>query len=239
MTRHNSESESAADGAVPALTKGRFESIEEAWSVLEPVMRAVASAVGDHCEVVLHDLSQRDLNHTIYAIVNGHVTGRKVGGPSTNLGLEVMRDEDAEHDEFGYSGRTTDGRELHSSSVYYRDESGRIIAALCVNIDLTPLQTAQNVLSALLPSAAPEKRDRELHTPDIASLLDTMIADAVSAVGRPVAMMDKSHRIAVLRTLDDLGAFHVKRSVETVAKRLGISKVTAYAYLDQMRSERG
>lgn len=241
MTRQNSESESAADGTVPAVTKGRFESIEAAYSVLEPVMRAVASAVGDHCEVVLHDLSQRDLNHTIYAIVNGHVTGRKVGGPSTNLGLEVMRDEAAEHDEFGYSGRTTDGRELHSSSVYYRDESGRIIAALCINIDLTPLQTAQNVLSALLPpspSAPPGERDRELHTHDISSLLDTMMADAISAVGRPVAMMDKSDRIAVLRTLDELGAFHVKRSVETVAKRLGISKVTAYAYLDQMRSGR-
>jgi predicted transcriptional regulator YheO len=239
MTRRNGESETAADGIGAAVTKGRFESIEAAYSVLEPVMRAIASAVGDHCEVVLHDLSQRDLNHTIYAIVNGHVTGRKVGGPSTNLGLEVVRDEDAEHDEFGYPGRTADGRELHSSSVYYRDATGRIIAALCINIDLTPLQTAQNVLSALLPSESPGKRDRELHTHDIASLLDTMITDAVSAVGRPVAMMDKADRIAVLRALDEQGAFHVKRAVETVAKRLRISKVTAYAYLDQMRSGQG
>jgi predicted transcriptional regulator YheO len=239
MTGRSGDGKSVADGIGAAVTKGRFESIEAAHSVLEPVMRAIASAVGDHCEVVLHDLSQRDLNHTIYAIINGHVTGREVGGPSTNLGLEAVRNEAAEHDEFGYPGRTADGRELHCSSVYYRDASGRIIAALCINIDLTPLQTAQNILSALLPSAAQEKRDREFHAHDIASLLDSMIADAVSAVGRPVATMDKSDRIAVLRTLDDLGAFHVKRSVETVAKRLGISKVTAYAYLDQMRSERG
>ena len=233
-------SEEGVDDRVRAVvTKGRFESIEAAHLVLEPVMRAIASAVGDHCEVVLHDLSQRDLNHTVYAIINGHVTGRKVGGPSTNLGLEAVRDEDAEHNEFGYAGRTADGRELHCSSVYYRDASGRIIAALCINIDLTPLQTAQNILGTLLPSAAPEKRDREFHTRDIASLLDTMIADAISAVGRPVAVMDRSDRVAVLRTLDDRGAFHVKRSVETVAKRLGISKVTAYAYLDQVRSEQG
>lgn len=220
------------------VPRGRFESVEAAYSVLEPVMRAVAAAVGDHCEVVLHDLSQRDLNHTIYAIVNGHVTGREVGGPSTNLGLEAVRDEAAEHDEFGYAGRTADGRELHSSSVYYRDESGRLIAALCINIDLTPLQTARNALAALLPAASPGERDRELHRHDIASLLDTMIADAVAAVGRPVATMGRSDRIAVLRALDEQGAFHVKRAVETVAKRLGISKVTAYAYLDQARSDR-
>lgn len=235
--------EDADDRIRAMVTNGRFESIEAAHLVLEPVMRAIASAVGEHCEVVLHDLSQRDLDHrdldhTIYAIVNGHVTGREVGGPSTNLGLEAVRDEDAEHNEFGYSGRTADGRELHCSSVYYRNAAGRIIAALCINVDLTPLQTAQNILGTLMPSATPEKRDRELHTHDIASLLDTMIADAISVVGRPVAMMDKADRIAVLRTLDGLGAFHVKRSVETVAKRLGISKVTAYAYLDKMRSER-
>jgi predicted transcriptional regulator YheO len=232
--------EEGVDDRIRAVvTEGRFESIEVAYVVLEPVMRAIAAAVGDHCEVVLHDLSQRDLGRTIHAILNGHVTGRKVGGPSTNLGLEAVRDEDAEHNEFGYAGRTADGRELHCSSVYYRDASGRIIAALCINVDLTPLQKAQNILSTLLPGAAPEKVDRELHTPDIASLLDTMISDAVAVVGRPVAMMDKRDRIAVLRTLDGLGAFHVKRSVETVAKRLGISKVTAYAYLDQLRSEQG
>ena len=220
------------------VTKGRFENIAAAHQVLEPVMRAIAAAVGDHCEVVLHDLSSRDLDRTVYAIVNGHVTGRAVGGPSTNLALEVVHDEGAEHDEFGYAGRTADGRELHCSSVYYRDPSGRIIAALCINIDLTPVQSAQDALRALLPSTGPDRRDREIHTRDIASLLDSMITQAVSAIGRPVAMMNKSDRITVLRTLDDLGAFHVKRSVETVAKRLGVSKVTAYAYLDQLRSDR-
>nr|BFF18102.1 hypothetical protein GCM10025730_16230 [Promicromonospora thailandica] len=66
-----------------------------------------------------------------------------------------------------------------------------------------------------------------------------MIGDAIAAVGRPVAMMGKGDRVAVLRALDARGAFHVKRSVETVAKRLGISRVTAYAYLDQLRSGEG
>ena len=221
-----------------AVDKGRFASIEDAYAVLGPVMHAIAGAVGDHCEVVLHDLSQRDMNHSIYAIVNGHVTGREIGGPSTNLGLEVMKNEAAEHDEFGYPGRTADGRELHCSSVYYRDAGGRIIASLCINIDLTPLQTIQNVLSAVLPTSVAPHREREFHARDIATLLDTMIADAIAAVGRPVALMDKADRMAALRVLDELGAFHVKRGVETVAKRLGISKVTAYAYLDQVRSER-
>ena len=47
-----------------------------------PVLRTLASAAGPHVEVVLHNLddSDVDLDHTIMAITNGHVTGRKVGG---------------------------------------------------------------------------------------------------------------------------------------------------------------
>jgi predicted transcriptional regulator YheO len=39
----------------------------------------------------------------------------------------------------------------------------------------------------------------------------------------------------VLATLDQQGAFEIRRSVEMVSRRLGISKVTAYAYLDELR----
>ena len=137
--------------ATSIQTQARFSDIEEVHRVLAPAMRAIAAAVGRNCEVVLHDLTSRDLEHSIYAIVNGHVTGRAVGGPSTNLGAEVLRDESADHDAFGYRGRTSDGRDLMSSSVYYRNHAGQIIAALCINVDLSPLQTAMTMLATLAP----------------------------------------------------------------------------------------
>lgn len=233
MTRAETEENLGKGGLEPA----RFERIDELYAALAPAMRAIAGAVGDRCEVVLHDLSSRDLNHTIYAIVNGHVTGRAVGGPSTNLGLEVMQNEEADHDAFGYLGRTTDGRELQCSSVYYRNAAGRIIGALCVNVDLTPLQNIQNIAAALLPSREAAAPSREIVAPDISSVLEGMITEAIDTVGRPAALMGKVERIQALRILDERGAFHIKRGVERVAKRLGISKVTAYAYLDQVRNQ--
>lgn len=223
--------------ATSIQTQARFTDIEEVHRVLAPAMRAIAAAVGRNCEVVLHDLTSRDLEHSIYAIVNGHVTGRAVGGPSTNLGAEVLRDESADHDAFGYRGRTSDGRDLMSSSVYYRNHAGQIIAALCINVDLSPLQTAMTMLATLTPEAQDDRLDapRELVGPDVHSVLDEMITEAMDAVGKPAPAMSKPDRIEVLRLLEARGAFHIKRAADRVSARLGVSRVTVYGYLDEVR----
>lgn len=220
-----------------AADRQTFESVAELYAMLEPVMRAITAAVGPHCEVVLHDLSDRTMERTIYAIENGDVSGRTVGGPSTNLGLGVLQHEDIDHNAFGYHGRTSDGRDLHCSSVYYRNSAGSVIAALCINIDLTAVQNAQAILSALLPSDGNDG-PKEIVGPDIQMVLEEMIDTAIKAIGKPVNLMTKSDRIEVLRALEDRGAFHIKRAVDRVSARLGISKVTAYSDLDTVRSAR-
>ena len=167
----------------------RFADIAAVHRTLAPVMEAIAAVGGPYCDVVLHDLSSRDLEHSVYAIVNGHVSGRSVGGPSTNLGAEVLRDETKDHNAYGYRGLTADGRELISSSVYYRDLDGH----------------------------------------------EDMINEAIAAVGKPATAMGKADRIDVLRLLEDRGAFHIKRAAEKVSARLGVSRVTTYGYLDEVR----
>jgi predicted transcriptional regulator YheO len=227
------ETPQSLDVAVQSIA---VEHISELYAVLRPVMRAIVAAVGSHCEVVLHDLSSRSMDRTIYAIENGHVTGRAVGGPSTNLGLGVLQDEAADHDAFGYHGRTSDGRDLHCSSVYYRNASGAVVAALCINVDLTAVQNAKSILETLLPSVDDEASPREIVGPDIRSVLEEMIESAVQAVGKPPNMMARQDRIAVVSILEERGAFHIKRAVDRVAARLGVSRVTLYSDLDSVRN---
>lgn len=232
MPEHNRDSP-PSPGATPT-----FDDVAELHAILKPVMRAITAAVGPHCEVVLHDLTARSMERTIYAIENGDVTGRSVGGPSTNLGLGVLQDEQADHDAFGYHGRTSDGRDLHCSSVYYRNRTGAVIAALCINVDLTAVQNAKAILASLLPAEGDDPGPHEIVSADIKMVLENMIEAAVRSIGKPVNLMTKSDRIEVLRILEERGAFHIKRSVDRVAARLGVSKVTAYSDLDSVRSPR-
>lgn len=210
-------------------------SMAELVPLLRPIMAAIAAAVGPHCEVVLHDVSGQDVDHTIAAIENGHVTGRAVSGPSTNLGLEVLRQSEG-HDEYGYRARTRDGRELRCSSVYFRDTQGQLIGILCVNVDITPWQAAHHALERLLEVGAEAPEREEVFASDIADVLDKLIETAIRATGKPVALMDRDDKVRVLRFLDAKGAFLIKRAVDRVARRLSVSRVTAYNYLDQIRA---
>lgn len=219
----------------------RYGSAADVLATYQPVMRAIAAAAGPSCEVVLHNLdgADVDLGHTIMAIENGYVTGREVGGPSTSIGLEVQKDPLADHDAFGYRGFTSDGRELRCSSVYFRNPAGRIIAALCVNVDLSAVQQASALLNALLPQQAGPQQPDEYFGHDLVSVMESMITEAIHEVGRPVAHMTRDEKIGVLQRLDAQGATQMRKSVESIAARLGISRVTAYAYLDEARKAPG
>jgi predicted transcriptional regulator YheO len=218
-----------------------FDSIADVLTAFRPVMRAMAAAGGPGCEVVLHDLSDPDpdLGHTIVAIENGQVTGREVGGPSTSLGAAVIQNQAVDHNVFGYRGFTSNGRQLRCSSVYFRNPAGKIIASLCVNFDVSTIQRARALLAELLPqpSQTPPDEVNEFIGRDLVAVMDAMVTDAIREIGRPVDQMSREDRITVLTRLDQQGVLRMRRGVESVAARLGISRVTAYAYLDEAKSQ--
>lgn len=224
--------------AIAQLAHDAFDDTAAVLRTFGPVMRAIATACGPATEVVLHNLDgpDVDLDHTIAAIENGHVTGRSVGGPSTNLGVDVQNDRAKDHDAFGYRGFTADGRELRCSSVYFHNADGDIVAALCVNVDLSAVQQARAVLDALLPaSAADHPQPDEYFGRDLPAVMDAMITDAIRETGRPVSQMSRGDKVAVLGRLDERGVTQMRKAVESIATRLGISRVTAYSYLDEAR----
>lgn len=67
--------------------------------------------------------------------------------------------------------------------------------------------------------------------------MDVMIAEAIREIGKPVEQMSRDDRIAVLRKLDQQGVLQMRKGVERIAARLDISRVTAYSYLDEARSQ--
>ena len=138
-----------------------MENIQQNLDVFYPMMEGIANQFGDNCEVVLHDHSQ-GLESSIIAIINGHVTGRKVGDPSSNLGLEVLRGTDVNGDRHNYVTRTREGKTLRSTSIYIRNSNKQVIGALCINLDISDILQAEKTLSKLAghsDSSAAKKED--------------------------------------------------------------------------------
>jgi Uncharacterized protein conserved in bacteria len=212
-----------------------MESISQELQLFAELAKGIAAQFGDKCEVVVHDWS-RPYDSTIVIIENGHVTGRKVGDPGTNLGLEIMRGTTDGGNRHNYVTQTADGRILRSTSMYVKNNDGKIIGAVCLNFDITDLMLAEKTLQSLTASGlAPV---RESFVTNVNELLDALIQEAQEAVGKPPAHMTKEDKIELIRLLDEKGAFLIKKSGERICGYLGISKYTLYSYLDESKSTR-
>lgn len=200
---------------------------------LQRLAVAITTQFGESSEVVVHDISGDDTEHTIAVIENGHVSHRQAGGGASRVVLEAIqrKDDPTLVDELGYLTRTRDGRVLKSSTVYLRNPEGRIEGVLCINYDITELLMAERAIASVLHhNSEPSVPDRIPQ--NVNDLLDDLIEQSVAIVGKPVAMMTKEDKIAAIQFLYQAGAFLVTKSGDKVSKYFGISKYTLYSYID-------
>ncbi|PSR21439.1 MAG: hypothetical protein C7B45_10850 [Sulfobacillus acidophilus] len=204
---------------------------ESAIGFLQQTVTALARMMGDKCEVVLHDL--RSPESSIIAIEHGNITGRKVGDPSTNLGLPVFEHPYGNHDKFNYRSTTRSGKILKSSSVYLKDPSGRVFAALCLNYDISEMVAASNLLREFTTT---DEQVEEHFATDIDDVITKILDEALGSMGSAVMFGDKDERVRLVRVLHEKGVFSVKGSVDRVANLFGVSRVTVYGYLSEVQS---
>jgi len=205
--------------------------------MLEQLAAGIAAQFGSKCEVVIHDVSSNHPDHSIVAIENGYISGRRVGDGASQIVLDQLARQDAQpQDHLCYLMRTPDGKILKCSSLYIRNSKGKVSAIFCINYDVSGLTMVQNELSALL-----DTRDKDLTEPEkiinVNSVLDELIEQSVAKVGKPVALMNKEDKVGAIQFLNQSGAFLVTKSGDKVAKYFGISKYTLYSYIDNKQQE--
>ncbi len=62
--------------------------------------------------------------------------------------------------------------------------------------------------------------------------LDRLIDHVERELGRRITELDRSGKQDVVRRLDELGAFTLRKAVEDIADRLEVSRFTVYNYLN-------
>ena len=94
--------------------------------------------------------------HSIVAIENGHVTGRKVGDGASHVVLEQVRQADAQpSDHLSYLTKTPDGKILKSSTMYIRGRNGKVVAILGINYDISSLLMVEDAVHELIDTGFP------------------------------------------------------------------------------------
>ena len=198
-----------------------------------PVARGLQQYLGCLYEVILHDVSEPEASIVFIA---GDLTHRAAGDPLTNVVIEEMKrhGEDAQ-DMIGYLSELPDGRRFKSSTIFLRDEAGILRGCLCINMDISPYQSAIDMLSRVVSTMKPQ--NPEIFTRNISEVVDNIVSEQFRQSATSPEDMTKAQRIAFISELEKKGVFEVKGSVERVAQLLGISVFTVYSYLKEVQKD--
>ncbi|RDU38107.1 transcriptional regulator [Neobacillus piezotolerans] len=212
--------------------------MEDSKKVLEnfiPIAKATAKMFGPNCEVVIHDLANP--RSSVMFTVNNHVTGREIGQSFDHLVTTVLRSEDFKEDYLaGYTFVTEDRRTIRSSTSLIRDSRQNVIGAFCINFDVGAMNQMQQFISTFLPIKPEEpvtKSDDEIE--NVEGIVDQLIQQIIENSVHPG--MKRQDKIELIKFMDEKGIFLMKGSVDKVASLLGISKVTVYSYLDEIKNK--
>lgn len=187
----------------------------------------------------MHDVAGKGSDSTIVIIENGHVTGRKVGDGASQVALEQTLMSDSQPpDRLCYLTKTPNGKILKSSTMYIRGKHGKVTAILGINYDISALLMVEGAVHELTAAVNDTGAAEPQKIVNVNDLLDELIAQSVTLVGKPVALMNKEDKMKAVGFLSQSGAFLVTKSSDKVAKYFGISKYTLYSYIDKQEGKR-
>jgi len=209
-----------------------------------PAVKAIAKTFGPDCEVLIHDVN--NLENSIIAIENGHVTGRKVGSPMTDLGLYFLKSDLFKDTEFiaNYQTESKDGKKLKSTSIFIRDNKKKIVGFLCINYaldHLTEIRRKIDDFCAINKDADKNifnnEEKEEIFTDNLDDLLERVFIKAREKVGKPIEKMQKDDKLEIVRYLQKKGVFLVKGNIDKIANKLNVSRYTVYNYLSEIKPD--
>jgi predicted transcriptional regulator YheO len=201
---------------------------------IKPIVDGIAAFMGENCEVVLH--SFESLECSVIHIANGHITGRGLGSPITDLGMKILQESaDTSRDLTDcYYSKTTDGKTLRSITVMIRNSSGKPIGMICINLNMdAPLLSLINTL-AIPQAESPESPENFVANLD--ELIKTTLRETIAAINGHSDIPNHEKNKIIVYELNKKGMFDIRGAIDIVARELSVSRYTIYNYIREHKS---
>ena len=108
--------------------------------------------------------------------------------------------------------------------------NGRLVPPDDVGADDVPLRWEGDVVAGVRLPAPPAAASEAVG--DLGRLLE----DLAGELGMPLAQLSRAEKQRAVRLLEERGAFAYRKSAETVAEALGVTRFTVYNYLNRSGS---
>src|SRR5688572_17915696 len=195
--------------------------MKDIYAVHRPVAQAIAALLHPHAEVVIHDLRSGRI-----ADIWNAFSHRKAGDD-----IELHLDRDV----YGpYDKANVDGARLKSITAALRDDKGKRIGLMCVNMDVSQFDQAIKLLSAF--AAPSEPRPEAMFRQDWREHINLVIRAFLEQKRKALKALDREERIALIAEIDAAGLFAARNAAPHVASAMNVSRATVYALLNAARN---
>jgi predicted transcriptional regulator YheO len=202
----------------------------------------LGEVLGSNTEIILHDLTNYE--HSIVHIINGHISGRKIGDSITDLVLDFMITESKGNKQFicNYNSKTIGDKLLYSSTYFIRDEKNNIVGALCLNSDYYDVKKSLSFLTSLLPNYVDDKiltlnNIKENLNSNPQEVTVNKIDAIINQFDVIPTRMTTEEKTEVITALNDCGIFNIRGSVQEVANKLHMSEPSIYRYIKKIKNK--
>lgn len=191
------------------------------------VADAVAQLFDPHAEVVIHDLETDRIFH-----IANPVSGRQPGDDShLDLVPEDLAPENIDENQkvIGpYESAGISGQRVRSVTAVLRNEAGKALGLMCINLDYSVYEPALELLEGLIRPARVQQPPALLFQNDWRDQIRFEIRSFLESHGVRAAKLTPALRKDLMAELDGKNLLYAKKSMEQIASILGVSRATAY-----------
>jgi len=204
--------------------------------ILEHYIKAgeiIAEMFAPNMEVIIHDLQSPE--HSIIAIFNNHITGRKIGDGTSDIGYKKLTDELPDKI-VNYNNQSPSGAELKSSSLTIRNRDDEIIGSMGFNFDLSSFVNIKEFFEIFTKTIVlDDLPDREQFfiwsvKDEIQQALNKYIT-SYDLHGKALNRKDKLNVVAYMKKE---GHINKKGAISILSELLAVTRPTLYKYIKEI-----
>lgn len=196
----------------------------EAFKAYFPVCEAIATLFYPYVEVALHDL------RTARIVKLWNCWSDRRPGDLSNLD-HPERQFTADQAILGpYEKALPSQGRSKSITAGLRNADGDLIGLLCINLDVSVIDRAAAMLMSFSSTAM--HRPEPIYRTDVQQHLNYIVRDFSMQVNKAVGNLSREERMQLVSHVDRAGLFQARKSVDYLAKAMGISRASVYNLLN-------
>ena len=197
------------------------------------VGEVIAEMFAPNLEVIIHDLQTPE--HSIIAIFNNHITGRKIGDGTSDIGYKKLEDELPDKI-VNYNNQSPSGLDLKSSSLTIRNRGGEIIGSMGLNFDLSSFVNIKEFLEMFTETFTLDNlpKREEFFMWSVKDEIQQALNKYIASHDLQGKVLNRKDKLNVVAYMKKEGHINKKGAISILSEMLAITRPTLYKYIKEV-----